>query len=162
MDPAQTYVERIPVPALADRVRSVWVQHTGPRPYLQRNLPTGGVELHCPLGGLPWLVGPLTAADVQVVPAHTTVVGVRFWPGAAAALLGVPAGELVDLAMHADHLGEARQRGSRSCSPLRQGRTSPSSGSSATSCAVRRGPTASGRTTPGTGSSTSSVTRVVT
>jgi AraC-like DNA-binding protein len=109
MDPAQTYVERIPVPALADRVRSVWVQHTGPRPYLQRNLPTGGVELHCPLGGLPWLVGPLTAADVQVVPAHTTVVGVRFWPGAAATLLGVPAGELVDLTVRADHLwgGEA-------------------------------------------------------
>ncbi|MEP6851113.1 MAG: helix-turn-helix domain-containing protein [bacterium] len=102
MDQAQTYVERAPVSALAGRVRTVWVQRTGARRYLQRNLPTGGVELHCPIGGLPRLVGPLTAADVQVVPAHTTVVGARFWPGAATPLLGLPAGELVDLTVQVD------------------------------------------------------------
>ncbi|HZC26296.1 MAG TPA: DUF6597 domain-containing transcriptional factor [Actinopolymorphaceae bacterium] len=97
MDGAQTYVERVPVAALASRVRTVWIQHTGPEPYLQRNLPTGGVEVHCPIGGLPRLVGPLTASHVEVLAPHTTVVGARFWPGAAAPLLGIPAEELVDV-----------------------------------------------------------------
>jgi AraC-like DNA-binding protein len=111
VDQGQSYVERVPVPALADWVRTVWVQRIGARPYLQRNLPTGGIELHCPIGGLPRLVGPLTAATVQLVPAHTKVVGVRFWPGAAAALLGLPAGELVDVTVQADDLwGGAAER----------------------------------------------------
>lgn len=104
MDPGQSYVERVPIAALAGRVRTVWVQRTGAQPYAQRNLPTGGVELHCPVGGLPQLVGPLTAADVQVVPAHRTVVGVRFWPGAATPLLGLPADELVDLSVEIAYL----------------------------------------------------------
>lgn len=103
-DGAGTYVERLPIPALAGRVRTVWVQQTGPRPYVQRNLPTGGVELHCPLGGVPSVIGPLTAASVAVLPPFTTVVGVRFWPGAAAPLLGLPVDELVDLTVQLDDL----------------------------------------------------------
>jgi hypothetical protein len=55
--PAQSYVERLPVPALVDLVRVVWIQRIGAEPYPQRNLPTGGVELHCPMGSLPRLVG---------------------------------------------------------------------------------------------------------
>lgn len=102
MDRAQTYVERLPLPALAAWVRTVWVQRTGPRPYLQRDLPTGGVELQCRIGDLPRLVGPLATASVQVLPSHTTVVGARFQPGAASPLLGLPAGELVDLTVPLD------------------------------------------------------------
>jgi AraC-like DNA-binding protein len=71
---------------------------------VQRNLPTGGVELQCLIGAVPRLVGPLTAASVQVLPAHTAVVGVRFWPGAASALLGVPADELADLTVRLDEV----------------------------------------------------------
>lgn len=97
-------MERAPPLALAGRVRTVWVQRTGPRPYVQRNLPTGGVELQCPIGAVPRLVGPLTTASVQVLPAHTVVVGVRFWPGAASPLLGVPADELVDLTVGLDEV----------------------------------------------------------
>jgi AraC-like DNA-binding protein len=104
VDRAQTYVERVPMSALAGRVRTVWVQRTGPRPYLQRNLPTGGVELHCPIGGLPLLVGPLTGPGAQVLPPYTTVVGARFWPGAASPLLGLPAEELVDLTVQLNDL----------------------------------------------------------
>jgi AraC-like DNA-binding protein len=104
MDRAQTYVERVPWPALAALVRTVWVQRTGPRPYLQRNLPTGGVELQCQIGAMPRLAGPLTAASVQVLPAYTTVVGARFQPGAASPLLGLPADELVDLTVRLDYL----------------------------------------------------------
>jgi AraC-like DNA-binding protein len=96
VDRAQAYEERLPLPALAARVRTVWVQHTGPQPVLQRNLPTGGVELQCPIGATPLLVGPLTRAKVEILPPHLTIVGARFWPGAASPLLGVPADELVD------------------------------------------------------------------
>jgi AraC-like DNA-binding protein len=111
VDRAQTYVERVPVPALAGRVRTVWVQRTGPDPYLQRNLPTGGVELHCPIGGLPRLVGPLTGPSAQVLPPRTTVVGVRFWPGAASPMLGLPVEDLVDLTVRLDDLwGDAATR----------------------------------------------------
>ena len=96
VDRAQVYDERLPLPVLAARVRTVWVQQTGPEPVLQRNQPTGGVELQCPVGGLPRLVGPLTRAKAEILPPGLTIVGARFWPGAAAPLLGVPADELVD------------------------------------------------------------------
>jgi AraC-like DNA-binding protein len=96
VDRAPAYDERLPLPALAARVRTVWVQRTGPRPALQRNLPTGGAELQCPVGGTPRLVGPLTRAKTETLPPGLTIVGARFWPGAASPLLGVPADELVD------------------------------------------------------------------
>jgi AraC-like DNA-binding protein len=96
VDGAHAYDERLPLPALAPRVRTVWVQRTGSRPVLQRHLPTGGAELQCPIGALPRLVGPLTRARVEVLPPGLTIVGARFWPGAATPLLGVPADELVD------------------------------------------------------------------
>jgi AraC-like DNA-binding protein len=89
------YVERLPVPELADAVRTVWVQRIGDTPYVQRHLPTGGVELHFPLGGRPRLLGPLTAPLLEVLPARTTLVGVRFHPGAAPPL-PVPLDDLVD------------------------------------------------------------------
>ena len=108
----QTYDESAPVPALAGLVRTVWIQRTGTQPYPQRDLPTGGVELHCPVGGIPRLIGPLTRAHLQVIPPRTTIVGVRFMPGAGTPMLGVPADELVDCAVElwgpaADSLGSA-------------------------------------------------------
>ena len=42
---------------------------------LQRNLPTGGVELQCPVGGMPRLVGPLTRAKAEILPPGLTIVG---------------------------------------------------------------------------------------
>ena len=95
----QTYEERHPLRLLSGLVRTVWIQRTGSEPYPQRDLPTGGVELHCPVGGVPRLIGPLTRAHLQVIPPRTTIVGVRFMPGAGTALLGVPADELVDCAV---------------------------------------------------------------
>jgi AraC-like DNA-binding protein len=78
-----SYVERPPLPGLTGVVRTVWIQSTGEAAYVQRHLPTGGVEIHFPIGGDPQLVGPLTGPEVEVIPAHTTIVGVRFQPGAA-------------------------------------------------------------------------------
>ena len=107
MDRAQAYDEHLPLSALAARVRTVWAQRTGPRPVLQRHLPTGGVELQCPIGATPRLVGPLTRAKVEVLPPDLTIVGARFWPGSASPLLGVPADELVDQLVPLDDvLGE--------------------------------------------------------
>jgi AraC-like DNA-binding protein len=79
----ECYVERPPLPGLAGVVRTVWIQRTGDVAYVQRHLPTGGVEIHFPVGGHPQLVGPLTGPEIEVIPAHTTIVGVRFQPGTA-------------------------------------------------------------------------------
>ena len=99
----QSYVERPPIPALARVVSSVWIQQVAPDapPYVQRNIPSGGVELVCRLGREPRVVGPLTGALVEVLEPGSTVVGLRFAPGAAARVLGLPASELVDLAVDA-------------------------------------------------------------
>jgi AraC-like DNA-binding protein len=85
----ESYVERPPVPGLAGAVRTVWIQRTGEAAYVQRHLPTGGVEIHFPVGGRPQLVGPLTGPEIEVIPAHTTIVGVRFQPGTAPPLPAV-------------------------------------------------------------------------
>ena len=78
-----SYVERPPLPGLARVVRTVWIQRTGETAYAQRHLPTGGVEIRFPIGGRPQLVGPLTGPETELIPARTTVVGVRFQPGTA-------------------------------------------------------------------------------
>jgi len=78
-----SYVERPPLPALAAVVRTVWIQRTGAAAYVQRHLPTGGVEIHFPIGGRPQLVGPLTGPEIEVIPPRTTILGVRFQPGSA-------------------------------------------------------------------------------
>jgi AraC-like DNA-binding protein len=82
----ESYVERPPSPGLTGAVRTVWIQRTGATAYVQRHLPTGGVEIHFPIGGRPQLVGPLTGPAIEVIPAHTTIVGVRFHPGTAPSL----------------------------------------------------------------------------
>jgi AraC-like DNA-binding protein len=79
----ESYVERPPLPGLAAVVRTVWIQRTGEAAYVQRHLPTGGVEIHFPIGGDPQLVGPLTGPQIEVIPEHTAIVGVRFLPGTA-------------------------------------------------------------------------------
>jgi AraC-like DNA-binding protein len=107
------YDEFAPRPGLRGLVRTVWVQRTGDAPYVQHHLPTGGMELHFPVGGVPRLVGPLTGPLVEVIPAHSTLVGVRFLPGAAPRLWEEVA-ELVDLRLdleevwggRADRLGD--------------------------------------------------------
>jgi AraC-like DNA-binding protein len=100
---AVSYVEFAPRPGLGALVRTVWVQQTGDAPYLQHHLPTGGMELHCSVGGVPQLVGPLTGPLIEVIPPHSTLVGVRFLPGAAPPLWG-EAHELVDLRLDMEEL----------------------------------------------------------
>jgi AraC-like DNA-binding protein len=102
----QIYVERPAAPALAELVSAVWIQQVAPGadPYTHRSVPNGGVELLCRIGELPRVVGPLTTASVEMLEPGTTVIGMRFRPGAAPAVLGLPASELVDLAVGTDEL----------------------------------------------------------
>jgi AraC-like DNA-binding protein len=93
--PPSLYVERRPPAELARTVRTLWIQRTGAEPYVQRHLPTGGIEIQFPLSGAPRLLGPLTGPRLEVLPPHATVVGARFWPGAAPAL-PLAVSELVD------------------------------------------------------------------
>jgi AraC-like DNA-binding protein len=113
----ESYVERPPLPELAGVVRTVWIQRTGEAAYVQRHLPTGGIEVHFPIGGNPQLVGPLTGPEIEVIPARTTIVGVRFLPGTAPPLPTV-LDDLVDQRLglaelwgsSAGRLGEAMAR----------------------------------------------------
>jgi AraC-like DNA-binding protein len=102
----QRYVERLPIPALADVVSTVWFQQVAADApaYRHRNLPHGGSEIICTIGAAPRVLGPLTGAQVEVIAPGTTAVGMRLRPGAAGPLLGAPASELVDLAVEADAL----------------------------------------------------------
>lgn len=105
----QSYVERPPVPLLTGWVSVVWTQQIGPAaaPYVQRNLPHGGMELTCVLGERPRLTGPLSMLSLEILAPGATLVGVRLRPGTAA-LLGLSAPELVDrqVEWNPDHLGE--------------------------------------------------------
>jgi hypothetical protein len=91
-----SYLERVPAPALAALASSVWIQQVGEQPLTQRHMPHGGAEVRCVLGAPPRLLGPLTAATFQEIPAGATVVGVRLRPGVLGGLAGMPADELID------------------------------------------------------------------
>lgn len=106
MSDGQTYREARPLPVLRSVVSSVWVQEIGPdsSPYLHRQIPNGAVELTCRLGAPPRVVGPRTEAFAEVLEPGTTVVGVRFVPGAFPAISNVPASELAGLTVDASDL----------------------------------------------------------
>ncbi|GAA1578130.1 MULTISPECIES: helix-turn-helix domain-containing protein [Kribbella] len=89
------YLERAPIPGLSGAVRTVWIQRTGATDHVHRHLPSGGVEIHFPIGGRPHLLGPLTGPAIEIIPARTTLVGVRFRPGTAPPLPAV-LNDLVD------------------------------------------------------------------
>ncbi|MGW6282931.1 DUF6597 domain-containing transcriptional factor [Kribbella sp. NPDC055071] len=106
MSEEQTYREARPLPVLRSVVSSVWIQEIGrdSSPYLHRQIPNGAVELTCRLGDTPRLQGPRTEALAEVLEPGTTVVGVRFVPGAFPAVSDVPASELTGLTVDASDL----------------------------------------------------------
>ena len=108
----QSYRERRPAAAVAGHLSSVWVQRVAPdaAPYTHRTVPHAGIELSVEVGRSPRVVGPQTAPAVTTLAPGTTVVGVRFHPGAAPPVLGVPASELVDLTVESTALLGSRGR----------------------------------------------------
>jgi AraC-like DNA-binding protein len=93
----QLYHERPPAPALAAHVGCVWIQSVSPHslPYAHRTVPNGSIEISCRVGSVPQVSGPQTGPALDVIEPGTTLVGIRFRPGAAPALLGAPADVLV-------------------------------------------------------------------
>jgi AraC-like DNA-binding protein len=102
----ETYLERRPVAELAPLVACVSVQQVfpGAEPYTHRPVPNGSAELLCEVGAVPRVIGPQTRPIEHTLMPGGTVVSVRFKPGAAWSVLGVPASELVDLSVGADEL----------------------------------------------------------
>ena len=102
----QTYRERPAAAVASSHLSTVWIQRVAPEagPYVHRTVPHGSVELAVEIGAQPRLVGPQAAPVVGTLAPGATVVGVRFHPGAAAALLGMPASELLDLEVDGDEL----------------------------------------------------------
>jgi len=93
----QTFRERLPAPSAASHVSCTWIQRipAGMAAYLHRTVPNGCVELTYELGAQDVaVIGPRRAPIVDVLVPGATVVGVRFHPGAAPEVLGVPAFEL--------------------------------------------------------------------
>jgi AraC-like DNA-binding protein len=104
-DPVQTYRERRPAPQLAGLVSSVWIQQVAAdgETYEHRTVPNGSVEISYELGGdAVTVTGPQRSPTVGLLTPGTAVVGIRFRPGVAPAILGPPASELVDLRVEAD------------------------------------------------------------
>jgi AraC-like DNA-binding protein len=100
-----TYREFVPPAAVAAYVTCVWEQRIGDldRPYEQPVFPDGCIDLVAhDVGG--FIAGPATAPTVAALPAGSVTVGVRLRPGAAPAVLGVSAHELVDQNVPFDEL----------------------------------------------------------
>ncbi len=91
------YREARPAADLSDHVLCVWYRRIGQdeasRPF--RVVPDGCIDLVWRHGAL-LVAGPDTTAWVARLPAGTEMAGLRFRPGAATSVLGVPATELVN------------------------------------------------------------------
>ncbi len=104
---AQSYRERSVHPRLAPYASCVWVQHVpaGSEPYRHRTVPNGVAEIACRVGSeVPLVIGPRRFHAVGTLDPGSAVVGIRFRPGAAPSILGVPAPELVDREIELDRL----------------------------------------------------------
>jgi AraC-like DNA-binding protein len=98
--PTQSYRERLPRREAAPLLLCLWIQEVaaGGSRYEHRTVPSGSIEIACSLStGLVRVIGPRTSPAAGWLEPAETVVGVRFRPGAAPALLGVRASELLDL-----------------------------------------------------------------
>jgi AraC-like DNA-binding protein len=96
-----SFKERLPSPALAHAVSCLWVQQIpeSSDAYLHRSTPDGSMEITYRQGSVPILIGPRSRHGEETLPPGTTVVGVRFRPGAAVAFAGMPASELLDISV---------------------------------------------------------------
>jgi AraC-like DNA-binding protein len=96
--PPSVYREYGPPPELVPYVICAWTLEIGPgdRPHRQRVLADGCSDILWVGDACPIAVGPMTRSAVSTTEARTTLVGLRFRPGAAARVLGVAAHELAD------------------------------------------------------------------
>jgi AraC-like DNA-binding protein len=92
------YREYAPPPSLADHFLCLWTQSiTGCHgEYAHRVLPDGCIDMVFINDEAPAVVGPWSEPFVARFPVATKIVGARWHPGRAPALLGLPAAELLN------------------------------------------------------------------
>jgi len=95
---ASDYRELLPAAALREHVLCLWTQSIQPSQgvYAQRVLPDACVDLVFFQGQPPAVIGPWTESFVAQLAPGTRITGARFYPGKAAAVLGLPAFELAN------------------------------------------------------------------
>jgi len=104
------YREYAPPPAVAELLICSWtleVERDGPR-HQQRVLPDGCADIVWFGDASPVAVGPMTRPVLEAVEPGTTLVGLRFRPGVASRVLGVPAHELTDRDVPLDEIWHRR------------------------------------------------------
>lgn len=93
-----SYRELPPPPELAAQVARLWVRVMGddePEPRA-RIVPDGCIDIVWSGEAAPWVAGPATRPVIRDLAPGAISVGVRFRPGMAPSVLGVPARELLD------------------------------------------------------------------
>jgi AraC-like DNA-binding protein len=95
----QRYVERLPHPGLRSVISFGFVQQVSEDapPYVHRSVPNGSIEVSYQLGSaIPVVTGAHHGPNVFTLEPGSVLAGVRLRPGAAEAVLGIPASELTD------------------------------------------------------------------
>jgi AraC-like DNA-binding protein len=92
------YREYLPPVALREHVLCFWTQSIQPtdKVYAHRVLPDACLDLVFFQGQPPAVIGPWTESFIAQLAPGTRITGVRFHPGKAAAILGLPASELIN------------------------------------------------------------------
>ena len=104
------FSEQPVAPVLRSIFACCWVHRiptTGAPPVIV--MPDGTIDLQW-LDGTFRIAGPDKEPQIELLPAGSMVIGFRFLPAAAAAWLGVPAGEMVGRRLALDELWGARAR----------------------------------------------------
>jgi AraC-like DNA-binding protein len=103
--PRSDYREYAPMAALDRHVACVWTQRTGSGDgaMVQRIVPDGCVDIIW-LDGSLHVAGPDTGPVLAPIAPGSLVVGIRFRPGLAPTMLGLPATELLDGRVGLEHL----------------------------------------------------------
>lgn len=104
---SQRYCERRPRPELAGILSCVWIQEVsaeGPA-YEHRTVPNGCSEIACVLDtGIVRVAGTRRGPALARHSPGARIVGVRFRPGVAPGILGLPASHVVDVDLELDRL----------------------------------------------------------
>jgi AraC-like DNA-binding protein len=115
--PISVYREFTPPSSLKENVLCIWTQTiaNSRRSHSHLVLPDACVDIVFINNDAPVVVGPWTESFVADLAAGTTIVGVRFHPGRAPSLLGVPADTLLNQSVPLDVIsrGPLRDRLSR-------------------------------------------------
>jgi AraC-like DNA-binding protein len=93
---AHDYRELAPPPALAGVLACVWTQTAGPAGRHHRVLPDGCADIVWLAGERLVVAGTATGPELVALPPGSSTLGVRFRPGAAGRVLGLPASELLN------------------------------------------------------------------